>query len=82
MLKIINKNKCVSQENPLYIKQMYELELQSFHFEDLKSTYSSSKINTRKKRIHFLVQTKTISRKKSYIKAIELSNNLPNNLKN
>lgn len=82
LLKIINKNNFVIQGNPLHIQQMYELESLSFHYENLKSMHSSSKSNTRKKLIQIPIRWKTVSSKNSYIKAIELFNNLPNNLKN
>lgn len=41
----MNKNKFTSEKSPLHIGRMQTLELLSFHYEDLKSTYSYKQYN-------------------------------------
>ena len=81
LLKIMNKNNFNKHRNPMNLEQIYALESLTYHYDDLKSRYLASNSITRKKYIQIPRRNKTVSSKNSYIKAINLFNNLPNDLK-
>lgn len=82
ILKVINNNSFVIDKNPLSIEQIYNLEAITFHYEILKNKYINSKSITRNKNIIIPKNSKRISDKDSYIKAIKIFNLLPTELKN
>lgn len=81
ILKIINKNKFSLEKRPCNIDQQYALEAVLYHYEALSNMYSESSSQTRNKSIQLPKRLKTISSKRSYIKAILVFNKLPNELK-
>ena len=78
--KIINKNDFVN-DNPLNIQQAYAYESLLYNFNTLKFTYLNSASITRSKLILLPKNTKRVSDKSNYIKAIKLYNKLPNDYK-
>ena len=81
LLKIINKNKFDTYRNPMKLEQICALESLTYHYDNLKSKFLASNSITRKKYIQIPNRKKTVSRKNSYIKAINLFNILPDDLK-
>ena len=81
LLKIINKNKFSVDKNPMSIDQIFTYESLTYHYEDLQTAYINSSSTTRKKSLQIPRRYLTISIKNSYIRAITVFNNLPNELK-
>lgn len=81
ILKIVNKNLFITSKNPLNLDQLFAFESLKFHYNDLRDKFLNSSSITRNKSILLPARRKTISRKNSYIRAISIFNNLPNELK-
>lgn len=81
ILKIVNKNKFVVSNNPLNLSQTFSYEALRYHFSTLKNLFVHSNSITRNKSIQLPNRKRNISSKNSYIKAIQLFNTLPNELK-
>ena len=63
------------------IDQIFTYESLTYHYEDLQTAYINSSSTTRKKSLQIPRRYLTISIKNSYIRAITVFNNLPNELK-
>lgn len=81
ILKIINKSHFVLNDRPLNIRQMFYLEVTSFHYQTLKNIYINSLSKTRNKNIQLPKITKSISKKNSYYVAVNIYNKLSGDLK-
>ena len=81
ILKIINKDKFVTNNYPRNIHQRYGLESLLYHYDSLKSSFIMSNSKTRNKSLQLPKMDKKASNKSSYLKAICLFNSLPNDLK-
>lgn len=81
LLKIIFNNRFETDRKPLNIDQLFALESLWYHYNELKNKYSNSNSVTRRGSVLLPLIFKTIGSRDSYIKAIHLFNNLPNELK-
>ena len=81
ILKIINKNHFLANDQPLTIRQLYQLEAVSYHYTTLKELYVNSTSNSRNKSLQLPKIMKTKSQKNSYYVAIYIFNLLCNDLK-
>lgn len=81
LLKIIFKDNFDILKKPLNLDQLFALESLLFHYNVLKSKYYHSNSITRNKNILLPQICKTVGSRNSYIKAIQIYNNLPKELK-
>ena len=81
LLKLVNKNKFITDKNPMYLDQIFEYESLSYHYNELQLIYLTSNKITRNKSIQIPKRLKTISIKNSYIRALMIFNRLPKELK-
>ena len=81
LLKIVNKNKFITDKNPIYLNQIFAYESLSYHYNELQLIYLTSNKTTRNKSIQIPERLKTISNKNSFIRALMIFNCLPNELK-
>ena len=79
LLKIINKNKFLTNKNPIYLDQIFAYESLSYHYNESQLIYLTSNKTTRNKSIQLPKRLKTISSKNSFIRALMIC--LPNELK-
>ena len=66
LLKIVNKNKFITDTNPIYLDQILAYESLSYHYNELQLIYLTSNKTTRNKSIQILKRVKTISSKNSF----------------
>ena len=76
LLKIINKNKFVANDNPLNLKQLFTFNSLMYHYETLQKKFITSTSITRKKLIKLPKSKKAISDKSNYVTAIRTFNEL------
>ena len=81
LLKIVNKNKFITDKNSIYLDQIFAYESLSYHYNELQLIYLTSNKTTRNKSIQIPKRLKTISSKNSFIRALMIFNRLPNELK-
>ena len=81
LLKIVNKNKFITDKNPVYLDQIFTYESLSYHYNELQLIFLTSYKTTRNKSIQIPKRLKTISSKTSFIRALMILNRLPNKLK-
>ena len=81
LLKIIGKNRSICEKVPCNIEQQFALESILHHYETLSNMFAESTSATRYKSIQLPKRTKTVSSKRSYVKAILIFNSLPNEFK-
>ena len=80
ILKIISKNKFI-ENKPMNLKQLFASESLLYNYNLLKNNFITSKSITRNKAIILSKTTLKASDKSSYIMAIKVFNDLPNDLK-
>ena len=81
LLKIINKNKFVANDNPLNLEQLFTFNSLMYHYETLQKKFIISTSITRKMLIKLPKSKKAISDKCNYVTAIRTFNELPNEYK-
>lgn len=81
LLKIISKNRFMYEKVPCNIEQQFALESILHYYETLSKMFAESTSVTRYKSIQLPKRTKTVSSKRSYVKAILIFNSLPNEYK-
>ena len=82
LLKIVNKNKFISDKNSIYLDEIFVYESLSYHYNVLQLIYLTSNKTTRNKSIQIPKRLKTIISKNSFIRALMVFNRLPNEFKN
>lgn len=81
LLGIIGKDRFVYGNVPCNIEQQFALESILRHYETLSGLFAESTSVTRYKSIQLPKRTKTVSSKRSYIRAVLIFNSLPNEYK-
>ena len=81
LLKIVNKNKFITDKNPIYLDQIFAYESLSHHYNELQLIYLTSNKTITNKSIQIPKRIKTISSKNSFIRALMIFSRLPNELK-
>ena len=81
LLKIASKNTFQLNNYPLNLEQTFAHEAIVYHYADLRDIRKNRKTNTRKKAIPIPEITNSVINKNSYIVALRIFNELPNNLK-
>lgn len=81
LLKIIYKNHFVVDKKPLNLNQIFAFESLKYYYNMFKDKFINSNSITRNKSIVVPRRCKTIISKSSYIKAINVFNDLPNEYK-
>ena len=78
LLKIVNKNKFITDKNLIYLDQIFAYESLSYHYNELQLIYLSPNKTIRNKSIQIPKRLKTISSIKSFIRVLMIFNRLPN----
>ena len=81
LLKIASKNTFQMNNYPHNLKQLFAYEVILNRYDNLELTYNHRKTNTRNKSIPKPKITKTVSNQNSYLVAIRIFNELPNDIK-
>ena len=81
LLIIVNKNKFITDKNPIYLEQIFAYESVVYHYNELQLIYLTSNKNPRNRSIQIPKRLETISSKNSFIRALMIFNRLPNELK-
>ena len=81
LLKIVNKNKFITDNNPIYLDKIFAYESLSYHYNELQLIYLTSNKTTRNKCIQIPKRLQTISSKNSFIRALMIFNRLSNELR-
>lgn len=81
LLKIINRKHFETQNSPLTVRQLFQIEAITYHYGKLRDIYSKNTKTTRNKSISLPKINKSISKKSSYYMAVKIFNLLSNDLK-
>lgn len=77
LLKIVNKNKFFTTQNPPRIDQLHAYAALIFHYHELKQKFVNSTSTTRNKQLRLPKINKTIGKKMSMVTATSIYNRLP-----
>ena len=82
ILRIVHKNKCICQDYPMNLKQLFTYEALGYHYTNLKDQYSTSSSITRNKTLIIPNHQKTILALRIVIwRPSKTYNKLPSDLK-